>query len=279
MCLLKASYIALEMPVKDYKKIKDTLPTPSHKQILTSFVENKKVIIVFEIKHHLKTAYQYQWLSSIKLIWQKNIFVSFEYINEFYINKNTICSGVIYSLNELSRVFKQEFIKYPKPMYPVDKKDLYKKLVWYAIRLKEKKLLTLDAVYAMALNFNNSLDINRRYTQKDLYKKAFIAYKFVLSNYETKSKGDIKRIQRENGLKRGKDIHKEKLLRMERIKRLIPHHIKKNGKPNLSQIAKEMKVTRKTISLLYNQIIKASVFLLWIKSSLYLMTISTLHYL
>lgn len=74
-------------------------------------------------------------------------------------------------------------------------------------------------------------------------------------------------------------MHKEKLSRVEEIKKFIPHHLKKNGKPNLSQIAKEMKVTRKTISSLYNQIIKASVFLLWVKSSLYLMTISTLHYL
>lgn len=158
--LLEKPYIALQMVLNGYKKIKDTLPTPSYEQILTSLTEDEKIVIVFEIEYHLKTPYQYQWLSSIKLIWQKNIFISFEYINEFYINKNTIYGGVTYSLNELSRVFKKEFIKYPKPMYPIDKKDLYKKLVWYAIRLKEKKLLTLDAVYAMALNFNNSLNIS-----------------------------------------------------------------------------------------------------------------------
>lgn len=279
MCplLLKKPFIALQMALNDYKKVRDTLPIPSYEQVLTSLTDNKKIVIVFEIEYHLKTAYQYQWLSTIKLIWQKNIFVSFEYINEFYITDSTVCNGSLYSLQELSRVFRQEFIKYPKPMYPVDKKELYQKLVWYAKILKQQRILTLEAVYAMALNFNSILDINRRYTQKELYKKAFMAYEFISSNYETKSKSEVKRVRRENGAKRGEEMHREKLSRVEEIKRLIPQHLKKNGKPNLSQIAKEMKVTRKTVSLLYNRMIKAGVFIFWIKSSLYLTAFSTLH--
>ena len=275
--LLKKPYIALQMALNGYKKIKDTLPTPSYEQILTSLTKDEKIVIVFEIEHHLKTSSQYQWLSSIKLIWQKNIITSFKYVNEFYITDNTVCNGAVYSLQELSRVFKQEFIKYPKPMYPADKKELYQKLVWYATRLKTKELLTLEAVYAMALNFNNSLDINRRYNQKELYKKAFMAYDFILSRYETKSISEVKRVRRENGLRRGEEMHREKLSRIEEIKKLIPHHLKKNGKPNLSQIAKEMGIARETASRIYNRMIKAGVFFFWIKSSLFLTTLSTFH--
>ena len=263
--LLQSAYIGLRMPLNGYKKVEGKLPTPSYENILISSSGEKEIIIVYEIKHHLKTSKQYQWLSDIKIHLKRNLFVDFDFVTEFYINEYSTCRGIKYSLDELSKVFKGEFIKYPKAMYPATKKELYRKLVWYALRLKEKGLLTLEAIYAVALKFNQA--IGNEYQQKELYKKSYVAYNFILAHHRRKTKQELILIKRQNGVKRGRQRTQERHILLEQIKKLIPQHSKPNGKPNLSAIARELNVRRETVSRIFKLFIAVS-FIFWIKTSL-----------
>jgi len=263
--LLKSACIGLQMPLNSYKKVEGKLPTPSYENILISSSGEKEIIIIYEIEHHLKTSIQYQWLSDIKIHFKRNLLIDFDFVTEFYINEYSTCRGVKYSLDELSKVFKGEFIKYPNPMYPATKKELYQKLVWYATRLKDKELLTLEAIYAVSLKFNRA--IGNEYQQKELYKKSYEAFIFVQDRYKRKTKQEVISIKKQNGVKRGQQRTQERQKLMEQIKKLIPYHLKPNGKPNLSEIARELKVRRETVSRIFKILLVTS-FIFWIKTSL-----------
>jgi len=263
--LLQSAFIGLRMPLDSYKKVEGKLPTPSYENILISSSGEKEIIVIYEIEHHLKTSKQYQWLSDIKIHLKRNLFIDFDFVTEFYINEYSTCRGVKYSLDELSKVFKGDFIKYPKPMYPATKKELYQRLVWYATRLKDKELLTLEAIYAVALKFNQT--IGNEYQQKELFKKSYKAYSFIMAHHERKTKQEVMLIKKKNGAKRGQQRTQERQRLIEQIKKLIPQHLKPNGRPNLSAIAKVLNVRRETVSRIFKLLITAT-FIFWIKTSL-----------
>jgi len=254
----------------DYKKIEGMLPTPSHTQLLYPAYGDTIINLVYEIKHDLHTPKQYQWLSNIKLTWKRNIIVNYEYISEFYINEYTTSSGAIYTLGELEKVFKSNFIKYPKPYYPATTKELYQRLVWFAIRAYKKELLTLEIVYATALRMNKALERVDRLQDRELFKKAFMAYNFVLEHQDrfiTKSKQELKKIKRENGIKRGKQKKQERDSNIKRVKAVMPSHIKPNGKPNITTISKKLKLSRVTVTKA-TKILLMMLLIFWIKGTL-----------
>lgn len=251
----------MQMPQIAYEKIEGILPTPSYMQILTS----NEIIIIFEIEHILHTPKQYQWLSDIKIIWKRNIIVDFEYISEFWINEFTEATGIKYSLQELSDTFKSEFIKYPKPMYPSNRKELYKRLVWYAMRLNKKELLTIEIMYAVAMRMNGKLE--DKYQERELFKKVYQAYAFTRENQQIKTKDEIMQIKKQNGVKRGVQITKEFQERMQEVKRLMPLHVKPNGEPNKTVIARELNLSRVTITKIFKSLV-IILLVFWIKSSL-----------
>ncbi len=272
--LLNGAFISLQMKEADYKKVEGILPTPSHINRLHSRYETYKVI-TFKIEHILHTPHQYQWLNDIKVIWKRNLLISFEYVDEVYIRDTTISTGAIYSLQELSKVFKSEFIRYPKPYYPATKKELYRKLVWFAMRVNKKGLMYKEILYATALKMNSHLE--DKYNQKELFKKAVSAYEYTKSRQNIKSKDEIAKIKKENGQKRGEQISKEYQERVRKVKEMIPYHLKANGRPNITSISREMNISRVTIS----KILKMTLFIFWIKYSLLLLDFGTIpveHY-
>ena len=253
------------MLLNEYCKVEGILPTPSYMQKLTSSFSEDEIIIIYEIEHDLKTPYQHQWLSDIKIIWQRNIIVKYEYIHEFYINEYTIANGAKYSLLELSKVFKSDFIRYPKPYYPPTAKELYKRLAWYANKLNKKELLTIEILYATAKRMNSKLD--DKYQERELFKKTLQAYYFIKENQVIKTKKEVQQVRKQNGVKRGMQITKEFRERVSKIKELIPLHVKPNGKPNVTAIARELEVRRETVSRIL-KIISITLLIFWIKSSL-----------
>jgi len=254
----------MQMLLKDYIKVEGILPTPSYTQHLQS-INEKSVLIIFEIDYDLKTPQQYQWLSDIKIIWKRNIIVNFEYVNEFFVNEHTKINSAIYSLQELGRTFHSEFIAYPKPFYPPTVKELYKRLVWYANRLNKKDLLTIEILYATAKRMNSKLD--KRYQDKELYKKSFQAYSYIKENPSDKTKKEVQQIKKRNGVKRGMQITKEFQERVSKVEALIPLHVKPNGKPNVTAISKKLGLSRVTITNIV-KIISMTLFVVWFKSSL-----------
>ena len=255
----------MQMLQKNFIKVEGLLPTPSYTQKLTSSFNEISIIVIFEIEHSLKTPLQYQWLSDIKIIWKRNILVKFDYIQEFYVNENTIQKGIKYSLLELSNTFKKEFIAYPKPYYPPTAKELYKRLVWYAMRINTKELLTIEILYATAMRMNSKL--SDKYKNAELYKKSFLAYNYVRENQTIKTKKEVLKIKKRNGVKRGMLITKEFQERVSKVKELLPLHVKANGKPNVTAISKVLKIRRETVSRIM-KIISMTLFVIWFKSSL-----------
>ena len=261
----------------DYKKVEGILPIPSHINRLYSRYETYK-IITFKIEHILHTPHQYQWLNDIKVIWKRNLLISFEYVDEVYIRDATISTGAIYSLQELNKVFTSEFISYPKPYYPATKKELYRKLVWFAMRVNKKGLMYKEILYAIALKMNSHLE--DKYNQKELFKKVVAAYEFTKSRQNIKSKDEITKIKKENGQKRGEQISKEYQERVRKVKEMIPHHLKANGRPNITLIAKKLGLSRVTTSKIVKTLMM-TLFIFWIKYSLLLLdfrTIQAEHY-
>ncbi len=102
---LKRAFIGLELNKSDYLKVKGMIPTPTHINFVSSLHEDK-VNIVYTILHNITTSKQHHYLSEIKIGIQKHLFIKFNFIDEFYINENTISNSCIYSLDELKTAFK-----------------------------------------------------------------------------------------------------------------------------------------------------------------------------
>ena len=267
---LTSPFIGLELLYSDYKKLEGILPTPTYKSIIVSAKDPDEVVIIYQIKHHLKTPYQYQWLSDIKLNWKRSIKIPFRFVEEYYINEYSHFMPVFYMLQELSGFFKGDFIKYPTPLYPVTPKELYKMLVRYAIKLHRSDKLTLEMVYATSMRMNAYFNAGEKLQIRELFKKAYSAYKFVIANGDNlakKSKGELLAIRKENGIKRGEQKKREKEKNIKRIKKILPQHLKANKKPNISKISRELNLRRETVSRLMKFVLTA-VFIIWLKISM-----------
>lgn len=239
---------------QDYLKIRNTLPIPTYKSLQTSY-HGTKTNIVFELKFYLTSSRDYKWLSDIKIRFKRFMIVGFEFIeDEFYINDNTDFSGAIYTLDELSRIYQREFIKYPKFVYPQSKKDFYQKLSWSGAKLYYQKQLNKEILMSIALQMNQSFESNEKLQYKELYKKVLQVYEFILNNQDNyKQKLDPKQLKEAltlGGKKRGQQIKKEAKNTKLMIKRLIDQkkYLKPNGKPKINDIAKELEINRKTVT-------------------------------
>lgn len=153
---LNRAFLALQMAKSDYKKVSGQLPTPSHINELRSIASNY-LILIYQLNNSVTTSKQFYWLSTIKTAWQKHIFAPLQFVDEVYISEHTRSMGVVYSLDELSKVFQAEFINYPKVYYPQSKKEVYRRLVWYGMRLQRKQLLNREIMNATALKMNDVL--------------------------------------------------------------------------------------------------------------------------
>lgn len=242
---LKSAFIAIQMAKNDLLKVSGYLPTPSH-TISLNGLHTQSVIIVYLLDKNITTAKQFLWMSTIKRAWQKNIIVPFTFCDEVHLNDTIQSNGILYSLLELSQLFKAEFVKYPTIYYPSNKKELYRRLVWYAMRLHSKGLLERDLMNATALKMNDKLKDG--YNYKETLKKASMAFYYVNENARPKlNKNEVKQRLKEGGMIRGKQRKDEHAQNIQRVKEALPLHVKANGKANVKALADALQLHRKTI--------------------------------
>lgn len=255
-------FIAFSVPLKDYEKIKGLLPTPTHRHRTHGY--NPSMEVCYEISHFISKPKMLQWLGSIKLTIAKNILhVKLE--DEFYISENTHSSGAKYHIYELSKLFKVEFIKYPRGLYPANKKELYQNLVKYAKKLLRADLLVYEVIFALSLKFNEALPLMDRYSLRELSKKSKKALEFTKEHKEemdAKRGDELKKCLINGGKMRGEQRQQAKEDNIQRIKEMIPLHVKPNGKPNITAISKELKLRRETISRLIKTLLV--IWLIWL---------------
>ena len=242
---LNCAFIALQMAKNDLLKVSGYLPTPSH-TISLNGLHTQSVIIVYLLDKNISTAKQFLWLSTIKRTWTKNIIVSFTFCDEVHLNDTTQNNGIIYSLFELSQLFKSEFVKYPTIYYPSNKKELYRRLVWYAMRLYSKGLLERDLMNATALKMNDKL--KDKYSYKETLKKASMAFHYVRENAKVKLSEDEVRIRlRDGGKIRGAQRKDEHAHNIKRVKEALALHVKASGKVNVTALASALQLHRTTV--------------------------------
>lgn len=242
---LNRAFIALQIAKNDLLKVSGYLPTPSH-TIALNGLHTQDVIIVYILDKNISTAKQFLWMSTIKRTWTKNIIVPFEFVDEVYLNATTQSNGIIYSLHELSQLFKADFIQYPTIYYPSNKKELYRRLIWYAMRLHSKGLLERDLINATALKMNDKL--KDKYNYKETLKKASTAYYYIKENAKPKlSKDDLMMRLKNGGKIRGAQRKDEHAQNIQRVKEALPLNIKPSGKVNVTALASALQLNRKTI--------------------------------
>lgn len=242
---LNSAFLALQMAKCDYKKVSGLLPTPSHINELQS-ITLTYLNIVYQLDRNVTTSKQFYWLSTIKTAWQKHIFVPFQFVDEVYISEHTQSMGVVYSLEELSKVFQTEFINYPNVYYPSTKKEVYKRLVWYGMRLQRKGLLTIEIMNATALRMNEAL--KDKLSNRETLKKSLGAFLYVLGNISKPlDPNEVKERLRDGGKLRGLQKKDEHAQNVERVKESLSLHVKANKKPNITELAKVLQLSRKTV--------------------------------
>ncbi|WNY99815.1 hypothetical protein SUSP_002233 [Sulfurospirillum sp. 'SP'] len=237
--------MAMQMAKNDLLKVSGYLPVPSH-TITLNGRSTQDVIIVYLLDKNITTAKQFLWMSTIKRTWIKNIIVPFEFIDGVYLNDDVESTGVIYCLSELSQLFKAEFVKYPIIYYPSNKKELYRRLVWYAMNLHSKGLLERDLMNATALKMNDKL--KDKYNYKETLKKASTAYYYIKENARPKlNKDEVTMRLKDGGKIRGAQRKDEHAQNIQRVKEALPLHVKASGKVNVTSLASALQLHRKTI--------------------------------
>lgn len=250
---LNRAFLALQMAKSDYKKISGQLPTPSHINELQSIASNY-LILIYQLNNSVTTSKQFYWLSTIKTAWQKHIFAPLQFVDEVYISEHTQSMGVVYSLDELSKVFQAEFINYPKVYYPQSKKEVYRRLVWYGMRLQRKRLLNIEIMNATALKMNEALKDKLSY--RETLKKSLGAYLYVLGNISKPlHRNEVKERLRDGGKLRGLQKKDEHAQNVQRVKECLSLHVKANGKPNITELSKVLQLSRKTIHVIVKSIL------------------------
>lgn len=185
--------------------------------------------------------------------------MSFEFIDEVYINDTIQSQSIIYSLYELSQLFKADFIQYPTIYYPSNKKELYRRLVWYAMRLYRKGILERDLMNATALKMNDKL--KDKYNYKETLKKASTAYHYIKENAKQRlSKDEVQMRLKQGGKIRGAQRKDEHTQNIQRVKEILPHHVKASGKVNVTALASALQVNRKTIQRILKALLAFSFF-------------------
>ncbi len=255
---LKSAFIALQMAKNDFKKVSGYLPTPSHVNTLKG-LHGESVILVYLLDRANTTAKQFSWMSTIKRTWQSNLIIPLTFCDEVTISDTTQSTGAIYSLLELSKLFKAEFVKYPTIYYPSTKKELYRRLVWYAMRLHSKGLLERDLMNATALKMNDKLKDG--YNYKETLKKASMAFYYVSENARPRlDKSEVVKRLKEGGMIRGKQRKDEHAHNIQRVKEALPLHVKPSGKVNVTTLADALKLHRTTIHVILKTLLVFSFF-------------------
>jgi len=153
------------------------LPPPSYKRLLTSSRGN-----ILEVSYYFEYLPQswreWQRISSIKIQMKESLpHIRFK---EFFKIDNV---EKVYTVSELGTYY-PKFIKYQKPLYPIDKDEFMRCLTLYAQRLHYEGKLYLEGVIAMALHFDSKCKLD--YSMRAIFRKAKSVYMLDKSKWKVR---------------------------------------------------------------------------------------------
>lgn len=165
--------ISFKIPAK-FESALWELPEPSLLRRLSSMDGKTTLNVLYHFQYPPQSWREWQRVAGIKAQIKKRIscvvFCEYETI-DFVEN--------VYFISELGSYF-TAFIKFPKPLFPNSKKDVYKKLCVHAKRLHYEGLLHIEQLIATSIRFGvveeNKVDIHQK------IKRAMSSYKFALKH-------------------------------------------------------------------------------------------------
>ncbi len=229
--------ISFKIPAKFESELWEQLPTPSQLRRLSSRSGKTILNVLYHFQYPPQSWREWQRVASIKAQIQKRIncvvFCEYEVI-DFIEN--------VYYISELGRHF-EAFIKFPKPLFPNSKKDIYQKLCMYAKRLHYEGLLHVEQLIATSIRFNvveeNKADISQK------IKRAISSYKFACEykdEWQTKlSKEERHKVLSESA-KKSAVIRKKKSEDKKKLAIML-----KNEGSSLKDIVEKLNISQSTL--------------------------------
>jgi len=107
---------------------------------------------------------------------------------------------------------------------------------------------------ATALRMNDAL--KDKLSHRETLKKSFGAYTYVLGNISKPlHRNEVKERLRDGGKLRGLQKKEEHTQNVQRVKECLSLHVKANGKPNITELAKVLQLHRKTVHVIVKSLL------------------------
>ena len=151
------------------------LPPPSETEILQKWDGTQMIHVLYHFQYSPQSWHEWQRVAGIKVQMKNKI----DHI-EFQEYEPSVVDGKIYTVSELGQYFK-DFVKFPKPLFPGQKRESYQKLCLHAKRLHYEGLLHEEQLIATSIRFN-SIDPEGI---RQVIKRALAAYKFAIDHCES----------------------------------------------------------------------------------------------
>jgi hypothetical protein len=186
----------------DFDKDLWGLPTPSKMTWITKMNDTRSLKISYHFQYSPQSWREWQRVSSIKVQIERRIAnVEFE---EYDSNS---MDGHVYTITELGKHF-SDYVKYQKPLYPIDKSEFMRSLTIYAKRLHYENMMHIEAVIAMALHFNNKCGFG--YSMREINRKARAIFELDRDEWRVKLPEDAVREKKREGAYKTAQIKRDK---------------------------------------------------------------------
>ncbi|MDM5270793.1 hypothetical protein PGH07_01225 [Sulfurovum sp. zt1-1] len=249
---LNKYFIGFTISEYDYERVYRMLPTPSIESYeYADGGTTQKKVLIYTLDSYITSAKQFRWIASIKHAIQARIKCDIKWIDEYFVEDKSLINVVVYDLKYLSDMFDAKRIVYPTPLYPSEKKSVYRNLCMIATKLYKKDILYKELLLGIAIDFNNKFTGTQRYSHRKLYAKVIRCIQFISIQNPSVLKGvELKNAYKKGGAVRAKQVQKAKNTNIHILKTLLqdPKYTKSNGTPNIKLLAKKMGKTRQTIA-------------------------------
>ena len=211
------------------------LPPPSEVRKIQKWVGTLLINVLYHFQYSPQSWKEWQRVAGIKVQMKKKI----NHL-EFQEYDSSAIDGKIYTVSELGQYFK-DFVKFPKPMFPGQKREAYQKLCIHAKRLYYEDLLHIEQLIATSIRFN---DIDQEGIGQTV-KRAIAAHKFALAHsdaWKTKLTKDELIMAHKKGAEKSHAIRRKN----SEPKRNIAKNLRDGGM-TFSEISSEIGVSLSTV--------------------------------
>ncbi len=150
------------------------LPPPSDMETIQKWDGTQLINVLYHFQYAPQSWKEWQRVAGIKVQMQRRI----KHL-EFQEYDSSSIDGKIYTVSELGQYFK-EFVKFPQPQFPGQKRESYRMLCRHAKRLHYEGILYEEQLIATSMRFNDTDPEGIGQTVK----RALAAYKFALEHCE-----------------------------------------------------------------------------------------------